>query len=311
MRIAVLGSGAMGSMYGGLLTEADEDVWLLDVWQEHIEQMRSGGLRLEGPGIDRVVRVQATTDARTIGTVDLVMVFVKSMHTADAVRGALDLIGKDTSFLTLQNGLGNYETLSEILGPDRVVAGVTYRGAKVLEPGHVYNTGSGETVIGELDGRATQRLERIAEAFNRAGLVTRISSNVVETIWRKVTVNVCVSAMAAVTGLKTRELVEVPPAAKLMRLLLDEAVGIARASGVVLSSDELYCNAVAVFRAQGENKASMLVDIEEGRKTEVDAISGAVVRQAQRLGMAAPYNEAMTLLVKALEARVPGGHTQE
>ncbi len=303
MRIAIVGSGAMGSTFGGLLTAAGEEVWLLDPWREHVDAMRSGGLRLTSPKSDQIIQVKATPDVGDIGQVDLVIVFVKSMHTTEAVRGATSLVGSGTIFLSLQNGLGNFEAIGSIVGIERVLVGVTYRGAKVLKPGHVYNTGSGEVVIGELDGKRTERLERVADALNRAGIETSISTNVIETIWRKVMVNVCVSALAAVTGLKTRELAEVTPAPVLMRLLLDEAVRIAAASGVLLLADELYEKALAVFRAQGENKASMLVDIEQGRRTEIDSINGAVVREARKRGLECPYNETLTLLVKVLENR--------
>jgi 2-dehydropantoate 2-reductase len=238
-----------------------------------------------------------------VGATDLVLVFVKSMHTAESIRGARCLASQQTCFVTLQNGLGNAEAIAEIVGVENVVAGVTYRGAKLLGPGHVYETGSGKVFMGELAGESTARLHAIARVFRGAGFEVETTDRVMERIWTKVMINICISAMAAVTGLRTRETAEIAEARRLMRHLLDEAADVAERDGISLPRDQIFATALDVFRAQGDNKASMLVDVEMGRPTEVDSISGAVVRRAEEQGMESPYNRAMTLLVKILEAK--------
>ncbi|MDH5245559.1 MAG: NAD(P)-binding domain-containing protein, partial [Betaproteobacteria bacterium] len=180
MKICFLGSGALGSALGGVLTEGGNDVWLIDAWAAHADAMNSRGLVLRVDGTDRTVRVKARTSAAGIGPADLVVVLVKSYHTREAIEKATAIVGPETVVMSLQNGLGHEEILADVVGPNRVLAGKTYAGGVLLGPGHVIaGTRGKRTYIGELDGRVTGRATRIAETMTRAGLPTEVSANIV------------------------------------------------------------------------------------------------------------------------------------
>ena len=147
MRIAVVGAGSMGCSFGGKLTEAGNEVWLIDSWKEHVEKMVWDGLHMEGVGGDRVVRVKASTDPVQVGSVDLVMIFTKSNDTKTATAQSIPMIGENTLYLTIQNGLGNREIIASLVGEKRVLSGVTFDGANILGPGHVRHTSTGRTMI--------------------------------------------------------------------------------------------------------------------------------------------------------------------
>ena len=202
MKICMLGSGALGSALGGVLTEGGNDVWLIDAWAGHVDAMTSRGLTLRVGGVDRTVKVKARTSPDGIGPADLVVVLVKSYHTREAIEKAGAIIGPDTVVMSLQNGLGHEEILADVVGKQHVLAGKTYAGGVLLGPGHVIaGTKDKYTYIGELDGRITERATRIAETFTRAGLPTEVSANIMGTMWDKLLINVATGALAGITRL--------------------------------------------------------------------------------------------------------------
>ncbi len=305
MRIAVIGAGAMGSVFGGLLAEGGHEVWLVDVWAEHVRAIEERGLSIEGEGRTRTVRVRATTSARDVGTADLMLVFVKSYHTRAAVKSTLPIVGEDTLVLTLQNGLGNAETIAELVGPERVVAGVTAHGATMLGPGRVRHAGVGDTHVGELSGEITPGLRELALTLSAAGIATEASADVLSLLWSKIIINVGINPLTAITGLRNGQLLDYPATEELMELAVQEAVAVAAAKGIRLMYDDPVKRVKEVARATGQNRSSMLQDLERGRPTEIDAINGAVVRAGEELGVSVPTNRVLTLLVKALEQKGP------
>ena len=170
MRIGVIGAGSMGCMYGGRLAEAGCDVTLVDLWREHVEALARAGLRLDGIGGERVIRVPAATPAEAAGPFDLAVILVDANSTADAAREAARLLGPDGYAVTFQNGIGNVEALTAALGPGRVVGGLSYHSAALQGPGHVRHTPAGPTWLGELDGSRTPRVAALHDALARAGL---------------------------------------------------------------------------------------------------------------------------------------------
>ncbi len=175
MKIAVVGAGAMGSLFGGLLAASGEDVTLVDVWREHVEAINSEGLRIGDHEGSRTISVRTTTDPSSVGSVDLIIIFVKSYDTLEATRDALPMVSEDTVFLSLQNGLGNIEKISEVVDSGRVIPGTTAQGCTLIGPGEIVHAGNGPTIIGELDGRITVRALEIMDALERAGFETEIS----------------------------------------------------------------------------------------------------------------------------------------
>lgn len=305
MRIAVVGAGAMGSVFGGLLAAGGCDVWLVDSWREHIDALSRDGLRIEVGGGERIVPVKATTDPGRVGPVDLVLVQVKSTETAAATRAAGPLIDDETIFLTLQNGLGNREAIAAVVGEKRALAGVTYDSAAMVGPGHVRHTNVSRTYVGEMDGRTSPRVERIAAVFSSAGIPTSVSDNLLDLQWGKLLVNAAANAAGAITGCTAGELVRHAGSRELTRLVAEETAAVARAVGADLP-DDAAAKVHQALAAAGDSKPSMLQDVERGRRTEIDAINGAVVREGERVGVPTPYNQALTLLVQAIESRRHG-----
>jgi 2-dehydropantoate 2-reductase len=302
MKTVIIGAGAMGSLFGGLLTLSEEEVWLVDIWKDHIDTLCSKGLTLEEKGTSKVIRVNATSDVVSIGKADLVIFFVKTYHTEKAVSDALVLQKQDTVFLTLQNGLGNEEAICKKVDRKNAMLGVTNHGATLLGPGHIRHAGWGKTYIGELDGKMTDRVTEIAQLFRKAEIETEASSNIQRLIWDKLLINVGVNALAALTGLKNGQLLDYPETMRLMEALVSEAVEVAKRTG--LQIDENPMNRVkAVIEATRENRCSMGQDLDYKRRTEIDAINGAVVKEAARMGISVPYNQMITHLIKVIEKR--------
>jgi 2-dehydropantoate 2-reductase len=300
LRIAVVGSGAMGSLFGGMLAEAGEDVTLVDVWEEHVKAINEKGLRVKSVRGERAIRVVAITNPSEIGSVDLALIFVKSYDTERAARDALPMASDDIVFLTLQNGLGNTEKIAEVIGSHRVVAGVTAQGSTLLGPGEIYHAGVGATTIGELNGAKTARILRIKEVFNRAGIATEVSDNVLGAIWSKVLVNVGINALTAITGLRNGDLLLFPEITEVMRQAVLEAIAVAKSSGVEVGGNPVQ-KVFEVAKATATNRSSMLQDIDRGRRTEIGAMNGAIVKMGRRLGVDTLVNEALTAAVIGLE----------
>ena len=303
MKICMLGSGALGSALGGVLTEGGNDVWLVDAWAEHVDAMNRKGLTLRDGGVDRTVKVKARTAADGIGAVDLVVVLVKSYHTREAIEKASAIVGAETAVMSLQNGLGHEEILAEVVGRQRVLAGKTYAGGVLLAPGHVIAGTKGKyTYIGELDGRITERAQRIAETFTRAGLVTEVSDNIVGTMWDKLLINVATGALSGITRLPYGGLYSVPEVRDCALAAVSEGIAVARALGVKLTSDRPEdAWALAAEGLPREFKASMLQSIEKGAPTEIDFINGSVVRFGERANVPTPVNRALVACVKGIE----------
>jgi len=300
VKTVIIGAGAMGSLFGGLLTLAGGEVWLVGNRKDQIDAICSAGLTLEEKGELRIIRMNATSDVTSVGKADLVIFFVKTYDIEVAVSDALALEKEDTIFLTLQNGLGNEEALCRKIDRTKAMLGVTGHGATLVGLGHIRHAGWGKTLIGELDHRITDRTSRIAQAFCEAGIETEVSLNIHDHVWRKLLANVGINALTALTGFKNGQLLDYPETVGLMEKLVREASEVARKKGVHLEGDPIE-KVRKVIEATRENRSSMGQDFDHRQKTEIDAINGAVVREAQRLGIPAPFNQAVTELVKAIE----------
>jgi 2-dehydropantoate 2-reductase len=302
MRIAVVGAGAMGSVYAALLGDAGNDVWAIDLWGEHVAAIREHGLRVEGASGDRTVRVGATSDPADVGEVDLVVIATKAMHVRGAAEGARALLGPETAVLSIQNGLGAPEVVADVLGDERVVVGIAGGfGASVVEPGHVHHHGMEVVRLGERDGPVSQRVERIVEVWRAAGFTVQAEDDVQRLVWEKLVCNVCFSGTCTVLGRTIGEVLDDPHAWSVASACAVEAYEVAVASGVVLG----FGDPEAYTRSFGERirdaRPSMLLDRLAGRPTEIDFINGAIPPRAAALGLEAPVNAVVTALVQAAE----------
>lgn len=304
----MLGAGALGSAIGGTLAAGGSDVALVDVYQAHVDAVNTYGLRLRAGESERTVNVTAATDCRHVGVADLVIVLVKSFHTRAAIEAAAPhVVGPHTVVMSLQNGMGHEPILADVVGRDRVMAGKTYVGGVFLEPGRVIaGTKDKETLIGELDGAITPRAQAIAAEFERAGLRTIVSDNIVGTIWDKLLVNVATGALAGITRLTYGDLYRVPEIESTAVAAVAEAMAVARANGVALGTREP--RDAWVKAAEGlpaEFKTSMLQSLEKGSVTEIDFINGAVVRAGAAAGIPTPVNAALVACIKGIERALP------
>ena len=305
MRIAVVGAGAMGGSYGGLLARAGEEVALVDAWSDHIAAIRAGGLRVSGVLGEHVVRLPAAESPKGLepaagAWADLAIVFTDSNATREAGRAANHLLAPEGCAITFQNGVGNVETLQEELGAERLLGGSSMCSALVEAPGHVVMTHHGPTSLGEFDGRRTNRLRRTAEALERAGFKVHIEDDINARIWTKFIVNSAINALCATTGLRLGEVGRLSEMDALQDRVLDEAFALVRAKGLPIAESDVRASIKRSCRLKF-SRPSMLQHVEAGRRTEIDAINGALVRESHKLGLAAPYNEALTALLKGRE----------
>jgi len=303
LRIAVLGAGALGCAIGGTLAKAGNEVVLINRNRAHVEAINRHGLVMRTPEGEHVVRTAAATTAQGLAAVDLVIVLVKSFHTHEAVSNAVALVGPDTMVLSLQNGLGHEDILAELVGREHVLAGKTYVGGVLLAPGRIISGVKGkETLIGELDGHVSERARRIATTFNRAGLVTTVSDNIMGTMWDKLLINVSTGALSGITRLPYGPLYRIPEIATTAIAAVQEAMDVAAASGVRLSySDPRDAWLKASAGLPDDFKTSMLQSLEKGSITEIDFINGAVVRWGQRCGVPTPVNQTLVACIKGIE----------
>ena len=301
MKVAIVGPGAMGCLFGAFLAKAKEEVWLVDKNEGRADKIRESGIVVEGMS-DIKIKINVTSEPKEIGVADLIIICVKSYDTDSAVKAVKEIIGNETAVLTLQNGIGNIQVISELVGQDRVIGGITSQGANVVEPGHIRHAGRGETIIGRVDGRLTGALRNISNVFNRAGFDTRISRDINGLIWSKLIINIGINALTALTRLNNGRLTEYDGTKEVMRQAVYEAVKIAKKKRIKLIYDDPLQKVESVCSATAPNISSMLQDILNKKKTEIDFINGAIVRQSKNLGIPTPVNEALTNLVKTIEA---------
>jgi 2-dehydropantoate 2-reductase len=296
----MIGSGAMGSIYGGLLARAGYDVNLIDPREEHIALIQRNGLIVEGVRGRHVIRVPARTSHAGLSPADFAVVFTDANATAEAARTAAQVLKPEGFALTLQNGIGNVEALVAALGEGRVVAGVTMNSGALPEPGRAAYTNAGVTSIGELDGRATARIEEVARMLNTAGIETVVIPDPMSHIWSKFVLNCAINPLTAITGLRSGEMYRTPEVNALQDRVIDEILMVVERKGVRLAEPDPRKKIKDHCRGR-YNRPSMMQHVEQGRRTEIDALNGALVREAKALGLAVPYNEAVVAVVKGLE----------
>ena len=301
IRIAIVGPGALGCLFGGLLALAGHDVRMLARRPEHAEYIEREGLVIEHEGPERRAAVHADTDPARVGPVDVAIVLVKATDTAGAAPSLPALLSADGAAVSLQNGLGNVEALAAVLGPERVLGGVTSQGATLLGPGRVRHAGFGPTTLAEAAGGLTERAERIAAVLDAAGIPARAADAVGPLVWGKLIANAAINPLGALLGCQNGVLVERPSSASLFDGLAAEAGAVAGALGVTLPFPDPVEHARSVARVTYANRNSMLQDVEAGRRTEVDAINGAVARLGAEHGVPTPLNATLAALIRALQ----------
>ncbi len=301
MRIAVIGAGAMGSIFGVRFTQAGHETVLVDVAAPLVETINDVGISIVRGDEETTTRVPATSDPRTVGVVDVVVFCVKSYHTPSAAEFALPLVGPDTVVASLQNGWGNGDVLAATFSPEQIVVGVTYNSGIVEAPGRVAHPAERPTTVGPfVDG--SDGAARVAQALNDAGLHTEVASPVRPEIWKKLIHNAALLPTSALAGMNIGAMAACADTVALVTDTAREATAVAQALGYLIDPQERVDTISALLAKAGPTKGSMAQDFEAGRRTEIDVINGAVVRTADDLGVAVPLNRTLLQLVKSWES---------
>lgn len=303
MKIAILGAGAMGVLFGGCLSRENQ-TWLVDVNRKRVKTITESGVRIrETDGREVFYHPDAVTDTSGLPAMDLVIVFVKSMFTRAALEANRNLIGPDTYLMTLQNGAGHERQLLEFVDREHVIIGSTQHNSSILADGYVNHGGGGRTSIGLLTGDG-DCLHKIADTFTACGFDCEISDKVQCQIWNKLFLNTAASSLTAILQVPLGFILENPYACGIMEKLAGEAVAVANAMGMTdFETEQIIGEIKTVLSNSRGGYTSIYADIKNGMRTEVDTISGSVVETARELQVPVPYHEIVVSLIHAMEGR--------
>jgi len=308
MKIAIVGTGAMGSIYAALLADAGNEVWAIDLWPEHLQAIGSHGLRVEGASGDRTVRgIHATRDVSEAADCDLFVIATKADGVASAARAVSAAMRADALVLTIQNGLGAGERIAEHMPVDHVLLGVAEGfGASMKGPGHAHHNAMKLIRIGEMGGGLSDRLQRIVEVWRHAGFEVRGFADIEQLIWEKFVCNVAFSAPCTVFECTIGTLMATPERWQVALGAAAEAYAIGCAKGVSFGFDDALDYVTEFGRRMPDARPSMLLDHLARRPSEIAAINGMVPLLGRQLGVATPYNDTLTAVIRAREAAFAG-----
>jgi 2-dehydropantoate 2-reductase len=302
--IAVIGAGAMGCRFGSQLFEAGYDVTLYDVWKEHVETIQKQGLKVKRGESEKRIPIKAYDNPCKLTQVyDVIFLFTKSQHTEDALRQYQKVISAKTHLVTLQNGIGNQEAISKYIDQDKIIVGTTTYSSDLHGPGFIEVGGSGEVLITQVQKGDTGMLEKVAEALNKASIQTRVSSNTILAIWEKLAFNAAINTVTAVTRLATGQVGNHLRGIELMRGIVEEVAQVAHHLDIPLDAENVMKKLKEVSHpdSAGDHLPSMLQDVLKKRRTEIDAINGAILREAEKFNINLPYNRTVYNLIRMTE----------
>ena len=300
MKIAVIGAGAMGCLFGALLSEKHE-VILLEQNPERINALNANGVTVEeADGSRRHFPMRAVATGTPIDGVELVIVFVKATVTEAALSANRALIGENTDVLTLQNGLGNDEIIEKFVSKEHIFVGTTRHNCVVTGADTIFHSGDGATRIGSLSGEH-ERAREIADAFAVCGFEMIPSENVRRLLWDKLFINMTLNALSSILDCRLYEIYDNPHTWALTGKIVDEAISVAAKDGEMYMREEVLASVQKLCEDAKNGIASMLQDRRAGRKTEIDFINGAVVRYGKKYGVPTPVNETVVAFVHAYE----------
>jgi len=300
MKIVVMAAGGVGGYFGARLAAAGEDVHFI-ARGAHLAALRAQGLRVRSANGDlHLQQVSATDDPAAVGAAEIVLFAVKQYDTETAAKAILPVVGATTAVISLQNGMDRHDRLRAIIGPDHLMGGVAYiGGAEVASPGVITHVGSlARIIFGELGGGASPRGERFLAACQKAGIDAALSTAVVTEMWAKFALLSAFSGVSSVTRKPAGAIFGDPDARKLMTDAIAEAVAVAKAKGVDLGADYLARQKAFLDNMPPENKASMQIDLERGRRLELEWMSGAVARFGDELGVPTPAHHFLYAALK-------------
>ncbi len=302
MKIAVLGCGAMGMLIGGYLSRENQ-VYLIDIDKNKVDAVNQSGVTIqEKDGVTQVFP-KASLSGKEVGEVDLVILFVKSLFSKAALENNKELIGENTYVMTLQNGAGHEDVLSQFVSNDKIIIGATNHNSSIRETNVVFHGGSGVTYIGLPYGDSSI-LSSIADSFTKSGVECEVDENIRKIIWSKLFVNSTLSVLTGALQVPMGYMETNPYAKEMLQSLITEAVSVANAEGMGFDETEIQKKVRDVVLGGMEGLTSIYADIRDGRKTEVDTISGAVVKAAKKINVAVPKMEFVVNIIHGLEGKV-------
>ncbi len=301
MKIAVMGAGAVGGYFGGVLTKSGADITLI-ARGKHLEAMRKEGLRIKSYKGDFIADVRAASNPKEVGPVELIIFTVKSYATEEATRLCSSMIQENTCILSLQNGIDNDEKIARESGWEKVIGGVAYIGVSVEEPGVIRHSAAGKIALGELNGRITCRIRKIAEMFSMAGIPCEISEDIIELKWKKLVWNAAFNALTTITRASVAEVLGDAKLMEIAAAAMHEVIEVAQKKGIHIDEAAIQ-DALTLSKNIGDFKTSMLQDFESGKKTEVEALNGIVVRKGREANVKTPVNQCLYSLVSFMEKR--------
>ena len=303
MKIVVLGSGSIGSLYGAFLSTIDDNEVILVGHNPHVAAIRTKGLQIKGIMGEYKFYLKAVEDVSEIKETDLILLTTKTYDTIPAIKSAKHLIDKGAYVMLIQNGLGTEEQVARELNTTKVLRATTCMGAIRIRPGVVDATGCGLTELGSRYPENYDYVMKMTEMFTKCGFNVRASKNIEGVVWTKTLVNCGINPVGALTGFKNGEVYKNPQLRSLVIRLVEEAVAIVKALGIELTTDDPVRYALGTAKATGDNINSMLQDIQAGKRTEIDSITGEIIRLGKELGIETPSNESVYALIKAIESK--------
>ena len=304
MNVLILGAGAMGCLYGSALHRAGAAVTLVDANREHVDAINAHGLELELRAGTERLPIPAVLPAQVIQPVDLIVVFTKTFHTDAALAGVAAAIGPETSLLSLQNGLGNDQGLAAHAAPERVLVGASTLPADLVGPGKVRSHGDGGSKLYPAFGGDQAFAQKVADLLSRGGLPAQLDPQIHAAIWSKAIFNAAMNPLCALTLRTPGFLGAHAESRALYGEVVEEGVAIANASGIAIEAQPIHDLTEVSVTDHANHEASMLQDVKAGRRTEIDAINGAIVEAGRKVGVAAPVTETLWRLVKLEEAKL-------
>ena len=304
-KVAVLGAGAMGCLFGGLMAEKGLDVVLIDVWKDHVDAINKNGLKMDGHGGDRFIKIKATTDPSTLKTVDAIIIMCKATALKTALTNSKNIIGDNTMLMSFQNGIGHEAIMQEIAGKDKVLGGTTTQASNIVGPGHIKNHGSLPSWIGEYEGGMSDRVSNLAETFTAHNLETIAVADIKKRKWMKLFALTAIGPLSSVFNLHHTDLYITNKNQKVSRSLgkqiILETRAVAKADGVDVTEDECLEMFNKIVDSNQTNKSSMCFDILNKRKTEIEFINGAVAKIRKNHGIKTPMNDLMYDMIMVKE----------
>jgi 2-dehydropantoate 2-reductase len=296
LKVAVMGAGAVGSYFGGMLARAGHDVTLI-ARPQHVEAIARDGLRMDTKTFDEHVRLRASSDPAAIQGAQLVLFCVKSGDTVAAGEQIKPFVGKETVVLCLQNGVDNDERLRGVLTQSEVAGSVVYVGAEIAGPGHLKHHGRGELVIGP-----SRNLPDLARTFIAAGIPVEVSDNVRGVLWLKLIMNCALNAISAIARMPYGQMAPGAGIADVISDVIGECLAVAKAEGVSVPGDP-EAAVRRIYETIPQQYASTAQDIMRGKPTEIDYLNGYVVQRGKALGIRTPANQVLWALVKLIEPK--------